>query len=551
MFAAIGALVPALSNATSVLISGHVTDAATSQPIANAAVNIWESFPDPYFDQNTTTDANGYYQMDVPTGNVHWTVSANEYVTQNQQVLSVTTGPVTQDFAMVGAGSVSGIIRAATSGNPALANATVSLLDANSKSTIAQTSSAGDGSYTFQGLAPGVYGVCVIDPTDIYIDSCYDAIDIGADGAINLTTIDLTSGNSFTGIDLSLHVGASLSGILTDRYFGTPIANAQIGLTLYSSSQNQVAVTTVTTDASGGYSLQGLATGAYYLEAGQFLQPGLSNSVYSYQLYGGGECDPSCPFAGATQIQVPAAGASGMNFSLFPGYIVTGRVTDASSGRGIPGVVINVCDNLNLMIYGISGTATTDANGDYAVGHSSGAYTYIAAIDAPGYLGEIWPSTFTNSSDGCIGSEKSAAQTLSFTAPDEVLSGINFSLQSGAAISGTVTASDLPGKPIAASLNLYSVNGQNVQWIATVHSDTDGNYTTPGIATGNYYIAAYFDNRADCQMYSAATCGSWDPTSPLSFSFATATAIQLTANQLQTGVNLQLKGDIFHGSFGD
>jgi hypothetical protein len=242
-------LAPAPSSASTVLISGHVTGAATSVPIANADVNIWESFPDRIFNQHAYTDANGYYQMAVPSASiVHFIVSATGFTTQNQDIFSVDSGTLIQDFAMTGGGSIFGEIHAAIAGNPALANVTVSLLDANSKSTIAQTSSAADGSYSFQDIGPGTYGICVFDPTDIYIDSCYDAKDVAADGTVSVTPIDVVAGSSLSGIDVSLSIGAVMSGTLSDSYFGGPIADTPIEFTLYSPQGTPVAAVTQNTD---------------------------------------------------------------------------------------------------------------------------------------------------------------------------------------------------------------------------------------------------------------------------------------------------------------
>jgi hypothetical protein len=537
--------------------SGHVSDAITGQPVANADVNIWESFPDPIFNQHTSTDGNGYYQMAVPDGSiVHYSVSATGYATQNQDIFPAGADPVVVDFALASAGSISGTIHAATAGNPAVANVTVSLLDASSKTTIAQTTTGTDGSYSFPGLTAGAYGVCVIDPTDIYIDSCYSDNDIPADGTITLTTLDLTAGGGFSGIDLSLQTGAVMSGTLSDSYFGGPIADTPIEFTLYSPQGAQVAAVTANTDAQGGFTLVGLAAGSYYLEAGAHFIAGSQNSAYTLRLYGGGECalpsgqSPSCPFATATQVVVPTGGLTGVDFGLFPGYVVKGRVTDANTGAGIPNATINVCDNPSIFLYGISGTATTDANGNYTIGHAVGAHTYISATNAPGYLSAVWPSTPTQPSDGCLGPEKSAAQQLNFTAPDQVLTGVDFGLHTGASISGTVTAGDLPGNPIEANLWLYQSDGQGgTTWIATLRSDANGHFQTPGVPPGAYYIAAYYDNGADCQMYSAEACGTWDPTHPLSLDLSAATPVPLTPGQAQTGVALQLKGDVFHDSF--
>jgi protocatechuate 3,4-dioxygenase beta subunit len=529
------------------LISGHVTDTG-NVPLVGATVEVSEIIPDPHFDASTTTDGSGNYQIDVPDGFPYVAASDGGHVSQTQRI-QLNGSAQALDFSLTLDGSIAGTIRATTPGNPVLANASVTLLDAQSQSEIDQTTTASDGSYSFSALTPGEYAVCVTDPSDVYIDACYDGMNVPASGVPSFTTIDLAGAQNLTGIDLNLDVGATVSGTLRDRYFNTPIAEAPIDLTLYSSSQNQVATLSVTTDANGGYILPGLAPGSYYLEAGRLFQYGLSNTVYTSQLYGGGECSGQCPFATGTLIQVSASGARGIDLDLFPGYVVTGRVTDAMTGQGIAGVTINTCDTPSQFQYQISGIATTNANGDYTVAHTAGDATYIAAINAPGYFSAIWPSTTTDSANSCLNARSTGGTTLSFTTPDEVLSNINFGLSPGGSISGTVSASDLPGEPIAASLDVFSTDGQSEQWVATIHSNGNGDYQSPGLAPGSYYIAAYYDNVADCQMYDAQSCGAgWLPEN---FDFSSATAIQVIGTQVQSGIDLQLKADIFHNSFGN
>jgi hypothetical protein len=519
-------------------------------------VDIWELFPDPLFDQHTITDNAGYYQMDVPDAAiVHFTVSASGFITGTQEVSPDGSSSVAQDFALAVAGSVSGTIHASTHDGPVLADVTVSLLDATTQEILDQVSTDAEGRYAFRDLLSGSYGICVFDAQDIYIDSCYDAKTVAADGTISLTPVNLANGDGLSGIDMSLSVGATLSGQLSDSYFGTPISNAAMELTLYSPSEKQVAKLTANTDANGGFTIAGLAAGSYYLEAGAHFRSYNTNAAYTLRLYGGGECalpsgqSPSCPFASGTLINVPASGISGIDFSLFPGYVVKGKVADADTGVGIANVTIKVCDNPSVFLYGISGSTTTDANGNYTIAHAVGVHTYISATQAPGHLSVIWPSTPTQPSGDCIGPEHSAAQQLEFTQPDQELTGVNFNLQAGASISGTVTASDLAGEPLAASLNLYASDGQSLQWLASLQSNSSGNFMTPGLDAGTYYLAAYYDNCADCQMFSASDCGAWNPYDPLSFDASTATAIELTTGQAETGIVLQLKGDIFHDGF--
>jgi hypothetical protein len=447
----------------------------------------------------------------------------------------------------VEAQSIAGIVSSAATNLP-IENANVYLLDASSKAIIGATSTAADGNYFLGNLAPGDYGVCVLDSTDDYIDGCYDGMAVGADGIVNFTTIALASGQDLQDINLNLQLGATLSGTLSDAYFNVPIANLAVDFTLYSSAQNQVASIYTSTDANGGFTLHGLATGSYYLEAGvDFVN--IPNSAYPPRLFDSGSCVPQCPFATGTLIDVPPSGTTGITFPLSPGYFVSGTVTDEQTGLGIPNVTINTCDNPSAFLFSVSATAVTDANGNYLIAHAANEQTHIATIDAPDCVNVTWPNAIMPPSYSCWDSGIFGGDTLTFTNPDQVLTGVNFTLQRGAAVSGAVTASDAPGQPISAKVALFDNNGQ---LIGVVNNAADGSFTTVGVAPGTYYVAAFLDDGDDCQVYAATNCGfNWAGNASSIDPFG-GTPIVLAGTQIQTGINLQLKSipdRIFSGAF--
>ena len=439
------------------------------------------------------------------------------------------------------AASISGAVFSGATNLP-IEYPSVYLLDAVSKNIVSGATTAADGTYSIANLAPGDYGVCVIDSADEYMDGCYDGLSIGADGVRNFTTITLGNDEDLQDIDVTLQLGSTLSGTLSDSYFNVPVANASAYFTLYSVQQAQVAAIVIDTSANGAFTLRGLAPGSYYLEAGiSFAYQ--ADSFYPQRLYGGNSCIPQCAFATGTVIDVPPSGISGINFPLSPGYFVSGTVTDSQTGLGIPNVTINTCDAPAWLLFGTSASAVTDINGHYLIAHAANEQTHIATIDASGYINVTWPNAVMPPAHGCRNSSFYGGDTLTFSSPDETLSDIDFVLDRGAAVSGTVTASDLPGNPpLSANVAIYSDDGANAALLGIVKTAADGTYVTVGVPAGTYHVAAYYDSGEDCQIYDHIDCGT-DWSAQLAWGINTfgSTPIVLTAAQNQNGINLQLK----------
>jgi hypothetical protein len=536
----------AASPAYATLVSGHVTDSATGLPISNAAVEYTEDF---FAGSGSTfTDSDGYYEFDIPSGGAgDISASADGYLQQDQS-FDVDNDPLTIDFALVVASSISGTITDSLTLQP-IANANVSLLD-TSNAVVNTVQTDENGVYVLSDVQPGQYGVCVIDATDVYLDSCYANMTIGSDGVAHFTTLTVSAGSVFSGIDVALSIGATLSGLLSDSYFGVVIADQTMDFQLFSENESPIGNITLVTDDDGKYTLTGLAPGNYYLAAGANFTYGSPNGAYTSRIYGGGECgSPTvaapCPFDTATKIAVPKAGADDINFSLFPAYIATGKVTDAATGQGIPGVTLYACDT--PFIVGVSATAVTDANGDYVLAHILGDQTGVQTEDAIGYLNILWPDTLIPADSNC--NIPAPASALQFTMPDQILTGINFSLGTGAAIVGFVGATDSVD-PVAAKVAIISTDGQSLNVVQTLTTNADGTFQTIGNFVGDYYVMAYFDNGTDCQIYPFAACGTpWNVLDPTSADFSNAVPLTLGPGVVESEIYMNLNVEIFSGNF--
>ena len=384
----------------------------------------------------------------------------------------------------------------------------------------------------------------------MYRDVCYDTHLIPTDRPIDysdITAIEVAAGQLVSGVNLRLPVSTSISGTLRDSYSNAPIANGPMQFSLYSPAGAVVATTTITTNASGAYSLQGLVAGTYYLQAGlsNHLAP---NTAYTPRVYGGGECLPVCDFSSATAITVSDSGVSGVDFDLFPGFVVTGSVVDAQSGMGIPDVSINACDGFFFPGSGVVASSVTDAAGNYVISHVPGNGR-IATLDAPAHINVIWRNEQAiRPADGCTGF---GGATLHFTSADEVLHGIDFTLARAAAISGQVSDAAFPGTPLTSYVALYQYNGSAAFWRSTVKTDAKGRYTTVGVEPGTYYVAAYAEIFGDvCQFYQSAACAPvWYSGNPYPATYTGTTSIALSGTSVVPDVDFQLNVSIFGNGF--
>ena len=154
-------LAPAGSPPATGTIAGLVTD-DMSRPLDNIAVIVTDSSGG--FVTETFTAVDGTYTISgVAPGTYGVTFQAvsqdprHDYVPQTTSPVTVTAGATTTvDASLTTGAEISGVVTDAA-GN-ARSGLRVDLYDA-SKQLIASTSTAGDGSYTFAGLAAGTYYV--------------------------------------------------------------------------------------------------------------------------------------------------------------------------------------------------------------------------------------------------------------------------------------------------------------------------------------------------------------------------------------------------------
>jgi hypothetical protein len=364
---------------------------------------------------NTTTNA---WEQAPTTVDI-----AGQFVTANISHFST--------FGLVGIvppatnGAIAGMVNASTGAPIEGATVTAGLAEAMTDAT---------GVYRIANLAAGTYTVTASKPGFV----------------TNTTSVAVASGATTVQDFALVPVNGTITGTVTDASTGAAIAGAAVN----------AGIMTTTTDGAGSYSIS-IAPGTYTVtaSAGGHVTQSVAGDVVT---------------SGATTVQ---------NFALVPVIVIvngmiTGTVTDASTGAAIAGAAVNA---------GIM-TATTDATGGYSISIAQGTYT-VTAI-AAGYV--------TQSIAGVL--VASGAMTVQNFALVPVIVIVNGTItgavtdaSTGAAIAGaavnagsmTATTGATGGYSISIAPGTYAVNVSAVNFSAKITPGivvTDGATTTVNVA---------------------------------------------------------------------
>jgi hypothetical protein len=358
----------------------------------------------------TTTDGSGHYSLSkgLRTGNYTVTVWAVGYMMGNTDNVQVTAGQPTTgiNFDLQLSGAVSGTVTDAVSSNPLSGIMIVAYTGGGGFGWQAMTDSNGK-YYIATNLATGSYNITELFP----------------EGHIALSSVQaVTAGAEVKNVNLALPRSGIISGKITTPE-GTPLNN----VTIMASSAGGLGYTT--TNATGDYRMSnGLGTDTYFVMA-----------IASGGGLGGMNSTPSVSVTAGLE-------TSGVDMELSvtppsPSGIITGQVTDVSTGKPIGGASVTATGSL-----GGSGTASTDSNGDYTISSGLGTTgSYNVTASAPGYQDQLKTGVSVT-----IGA---------------VTSGVDFQLSISSAQSGTITGTvaGAPGAvpefqyPIAVALSLALV----------------------------------------------------------------------------------------------
>ncbi len=512
-------------------ISGTVTDAGTSLPVANVQVRIYNSSGSQLTSSNT--NSSGFYT--TSTGLLSGTYYARTsnslgYIDElynnipcpgsctvtSGTPISVTTGTTTTgiDFGLAQGGRITGTVTDAGTGLP-LANVSVQIYNScNSFVTSASTNSSGV--YTTGGLLSGTFYALTSNSLG-YVDELYNNTPCpgGSCTVSSGTPISVTVGATTAGIDFGLAPGGRISGTVTDAGTSLPLANVTVDL--YSASGSWAGYGN--TNSVGAFvSYNGLPSGSYYARTWNSLG-------YVDELYNNIPCPGGCSVTGGTPISVtPGTTTTGIDFALIQGGRISGTVTDEATGLPLPSVPVR--------IYGSSGSqvtsVSTNSSGVYtsSAGLPSGMY-YARTSNSLGYIDELYNDI------SCPNGACTATSGTPITVTAGATSGgIDFALAPGGRISGTATDAS-SGLPLGSiSVGIYSSSGTN---LTSGFTNASGVYTSSGgLPTGTYYARTsnslgYLDELYDNISCPGGTCTA-----------SSGTPIDVTVGATTNGINFAL-----------
>ena len=270
--------------------------------------------------------------------------------------------------------------------------------------------------------------------------------------------------------------GTIVEDVTATPLFGTGDQAFRVTIVSFGGETNR----TASTDATGHYEVQDLPPGTYYVKvtSAPGHVPELHNNLACIAV--------DCPMTAGTAVIVTSLGTATVDFSLAKEGLITGTVRRAADATGIGNLLINVYNASTSFVK----SAVTASDGTYVVtGLATGSYLARASVGdgtpTPPFdfvtelYGGIPCPRLAPESDCRIASGTPIAVTAgSFTA------GIDFALDKGASISGTVVA-DGAATPIS-GINVTAYVGDVAMGGALTNAA--GQYTIAALPPGRYRV---------------------------------------------------------------
>ena len=444
-------------------ISGYVTADSDGQPIEDIYVSAElydESGGYDYY--GAYSDADGFYEIDkLPPGDYRVSVYSDVYVGEyyndtpsysDAMPVTVVDGAESSDInfsltasgpgGIEASGAIKGTVTRASDGEPIGGFSVYAYEEStgNYGGSCYISSYNCDGTYVISGLSPGKYRVRTNAYSD-YINEYYD----DTDDPDSATPVDVTAGNTTSDIDFSLASYAAISGSV------------------------KAAGSTV---VIGTYRIEELVPGDYRIEITA------AGSGYLGQYY-----DHAADAANAASVQVlDGQSQEGIDFDLIIGEDSTtgaigGRVTRTSDGAFLAGMPVYAT--------AVSGddpavSAVTRLDGTFLIaGLIPGDYTIkTGSVEGDSLLTEYY-----------LGVHDAQSATPVGVGEGQSLSGIDFNLDRGGSITGTITG-DPDGRALAGVSVTVRLTGSDEEPEYHATTRTDGSYDIHGLPPGTYRMNA-------------------------------------------------------------
>jgi hypothetical protein len=507
------------AKAESATVSGKVYQGeGTSTPVENVAVELSKAghCADAYAVVDIVmTESDGSYQfVNVPEDdynivtyntsnlvNEFYSSSGNVYDCDNAEAITVPSGGRTNldlHLALNSSASISGTLfksdgaTRVTFSDPK--DCMVVLLFSGNEFVQATYADPATGNYMFTNPKPGTYEIQAANRNrSAYAQEWWaQGASVPSGRRFLAEKVTVTDAGSITGKNFQLNEGGSISGTVYESNGTTPVSGLIIFA--YSDRCGQADAGNAQTDENGAYTITGLPEGDIYIAAYPWVDIPTNyvlESDYIIEWYtndgnGALNCDYADP------VHVTAGGnTSGINLKMDHGGAVSGTVYERDGVTPIPGIVVDVFLGQCWGVF--AGADRTDENGQYTVhGVPEGKVSLRTAGKqeneslAKDYV-TTWYTKDGQGSIQCVMADNVTVNTGGNT------SGIDFFLDEGGSISGTVYESDgstpVAGLSVLATFDTNCLSPVNLPAGITV-TDKNGKYTIYGIPDGAAYIFA-------------------------------------------------------------
>ncbi len=325
--------------------------------------------------------------------------------------------------------------------------------------TLGSATTAGDGTYTIEGLTPAIYELQV-EPTETgdFLQAWYTPGGPVADQT-SATPIDVTSANA-TGIDLTPPSGLEISGTVTGTG-AVALAGVQVN------AEGVAGGSSGLTDGSGHYTLHAVADGTYALSV--FVPETLN--FRSGPVVAGTVVESGA----GTSLVVSGSNLTGQDILAPAGLRITGTLT----GTGASGAHVQAFGDTN------EGRATAAGNGAWQVlGLWPDSYHLLFLEGSANTLESQFPLGYWNGTSGLTINEAQATNVV-VTSSDRT--GFNATIPHGATLSGTATGED----GAFASPAYIFVCGQTSGGCVSTVTDVNGAWSLRRLPTNTYVVEVF------------------------------------------------------------
>ena len=360
------------------------------------------------------------------------------------------------DMDMVIGATLSGNVVSAAS---PIENLSITLKSVDNQGFYGSVQTDNTGSYTFYGLPADDYYLLANDASDIYIDALWTPT--GTEICLNCqpdpsASITIVLADILLNYDFDMTIGATLTGRISDTVTLEGVETMQV--TLFESLELFSGYFFTQFDGSGNYTIQGIPQGSYKV----YLDPnGVDINEYVPEIYNNIPCNlcNTMVYNGAGDLVDLTNGmtTSGIDFTLNKGASVSGVLLNAANltetiQEFALVYVFNVTNRLiaSQIIYGTNYEPTFD--GTFRIGGLLPGTYFVQGGDVGRefYQRELYNDVRCPWS-GCDRGGGGSPISLGST---ENRFGINFHLEYGGKISGTITDA-VSGLPINGGFSEY------------------------------------------------------------------------------------------------